>query len=283
MESRCLKLSDGRLLEYVSSDVVEVQAVIFHQGTLLDMSSWTSWLEELAAHGVRGVAFNRSGYGLSSPKTERRTVDVGRDVSELVDHLGLSGFVSVGWSGGGSHALATSLDSRCRGVVTLAGIAAFAQDDLDFYDGMKDDDIAEYHAALRNTDELLAMIADPEHGTTWCEPDARAMATPEMREVTASMERTVSFGWGCLVDDYSSYLSPWGFDVAGVTVPVVIFQGDRDENVPLGHARWLHRHIPGSRLNLYPGEGHLSLVFTYRRDIVATVLSLLHPDAETPQ
>lgn len=67
-----------------------------------------------------------------------------------------------------------------------------------------------------------------------------------------------------------------------LTVPVVIFQGDRDENVPLDHARWLHRHIRGSRLELYPGEGHLSLVLSHRRDVVTTVLSLLQRDAEAP-
>ena len=164
-------------------------------------------------------------------------MDIGRDVGELAEHLGLSRFVSAGWSGGGSHALATALDPRCDGVVTLAGIAPFAQNDLDFYAGMKADDVAEYHAALRNIDELLAMSADPEHANAWCEPDTLAMATPAMGEVTASMARTEGLGWGCLVDDDSLYLSPWGFDVADIAVPVVIFQGDRDENVPLDHAR----------------------------------------------
>lgn len=216
VEVRVPNLRDGRLPEFRSNDVERRDAVIFHQSTLLDTSSWTSWLAELAQRGVRAAAFNRSGYGRSSPKRERRTVDIGRDVGELAEHLGLSRFVSAGWSGGGSHALATALDPRCDGVVTLAGIAPFAQDDLDFYAGMKADDVAEYHAALRNIDELLAMIADPEHANAWCEPDTLAMTTPAM-----------------------------------------------GENVPLDHARWLHRHIRGSRLELYPGEGHLSLGLTH--------------------
>jgi pimeloyl-ACP methyl ester carboxylesterase len=124
------------------------------------------------------------------------------------------------------------------------------------------------------------MISNPEHGNEWCEPDRLAMATPAMAEVSASVERTASFGWRCLVDDYSAYLSPWGFDVDAVTVPVVIFQGDLDENVPLGHARWLARHLANSQLRLYPGEGHMSLVFSHRDDIVTAVRELLAQGSE---
>ena len=275
MDYRILNLRDGRDLEYATNGVADAAAIIMHQGTLADLSVWGSWLEEFARLGLAAVAFNRSGYGRSSAKPGRVTVDVAHDVAELADHLGLTSFVSLGWSGGGSHALATAVDSRCRGVVTLAGIAPFAQDDLDFFDGLKADDVAEYRAALRDIDELLAMMADPAHGNEWCAPDRWAMSTPAMHELEAAMARTRTFGWGCLVDDYSSYLSPWGFDVEKVDVPVVIFQGDLDENVPLGHARWLARHLTNSRLRVYPGEGHLSLVFRHRDDIVEATRELL--------
>jgi len=275
MNYQLLTLRDGRELEFADNAVASRRAVIFHQGTTCDLAVWGSWLEEMAGRGYRAVAFNRTGYGRSSAKAQRRTIDVGHDVAELADQLGLDAFVSVGWSGGGSHALATSIDPRCRGVVTLAGIAPFGQDDLDFYDGLKADDVAEYHAALRDIDELIALMQVPGHGSYWCEPDRVAMSTPAMDEVTAAIERCLSFGYGCLVDDYSAYLSPWGFEVEAITVPVVLFQGDADENVPLGHARWLATHIATSQLREYPGEGHMSLVFNHRDDIVATIVDLL--------
>lgn len=280
MEYRLLTLSDGRDLEYATNALPSSCAVVFHQGTLCDLSEWTSWLHQFERLGVRALAFNRSGYGRSSGKDGRVTLDVGHDVAQLADHLGLRAFVSVGWSGGGSHALATSIDSRCTGVVTLAGIAPFARDDLDFYEGMKNADIDEYDAALRDIDELVSLIDDPEHGNEWCEPDRIAMASPAMDEVNGAIERALSFGRRCLVDDYSSYLSAWGFDVEEITVPVVIFQGDADENVPVAHAKWLTRHIKGSQLRLYPGEGHMSLVFSHRDDIVATIEQLLGPHGE---
>ena len=166
------------------------------------------------------------------------------------------------------------------GVVTLAGIALVAQEDLDFFAGLKDDDVAEYRAALGEVDELLALMRDPTHGDECCEPDRRAMATPAMHEMNAAVAATTSFGLRCLVDDYHADHSPWGFDVDAVTVPVVIFQGDLDENVPRGHARWLARHLRDSRLLFYPGEGHLSLVFERRDDIVGAVLELLSQGTE---
>ena len=278
-----MTLSDGRELEYATNAVYSSRVIIFHQGTLADLSVWGSWLEEFETLGHRAVAFNRSGYGRSSGKDGRVTLDVGRDVGELADYLGLSDFVSVGASGGGPHALATSLDPRCRGVVTLAGLAPFAREDLDFYDAMKAADILEYHVALRDIDELIALMDDPEHGNEWCEPDRIAMGTRAMDEVTQSIERCLSFGRQCLVDDYSSYLSPWGFDVEEISVPVVIFQGEVDENVPVGHAKWLARHIRGAQLRLYPREGHISLVFSHRDDIVAALEDLLARDVQTGQ
>ena len=274
MDRQLLSLRDGRELEFVTNGVATSTAVIFHQGTMGDLSMWGSWLAELADLGIGAVAFNRSGYGRSTGKDGRRTVGVGHDVTELGDHLGLGRFVSVGWSGGGSHALATAIDGRCVGVVTLAGIAPFGVEDLDFYDGMKVADVAEYHAALRDVEELIAMIQDPTHGNEWCEPDRRAMSSPAWVEVVESMEHTSRVGWRCLVDDYSAYLSPWGFDLDALDVPVVIFQGDLDENVPVGHARWLARHLATADLRLYPGEGHLSLVFSHRAEIVDAVRAL---------
>jgi pimeloyl-ACP methyl ester carboxylesterase len=276
-----LRLPDGRDLEFVQRGA-SARAVVLHQGTLTDMTGWEGWMDEFAARGVSAVAFNRSGYGHSSPLPGRRTLDVGRDVAHLATHLGVEAFVSVGWSGGGSHALATALDPRCRGVLTLAGIAPFGVDDLDFYEGLKDDDVAEYHAALRDVEELIALVGSPDHGNQWCEPDARALASPDFAPWSAAMDLCATFGLSCLVDDYSAYLSPWGFEVASLDVPVVLFQGDLDQNVPIGHARWLHRHLARSELRVYPGEGHLSLVLSRRGEIIESALALLE-DAESLQ
>jgi pimeloyl-ACP methyl ester carboxylesterase len=45
-----------------------------------------------------------------------------------------------------------------------------------------------------------------------------------------------------------------------ITVPVQIWQGDVDRNVPPEHARRLADRVPGAVLHECPGEGHLLFV-----------------------
>ena len=54
--------------------------------------------------------------------------------------------------------------------------------------------------------------------------------------------------------------NPWGFDLAAIAVPVTIWQGAEDMFVPPQNGEWLAAQVPGAKLNLLPGEGHLSLV-----------------------
>lgn len=268
-EYQYLTLRDGRTLEFADNGVSSPLALIFHQGTGQDLSGWYPWFDLLSERGIRAVAFNRSGYAKSSFKPGRRTVDAVTEVKELSDELGLTGFVSLGWSGGGSHALATALDPRCKGVLTLAGIGPYGEPDLDFLDGFKDADLEEYEAAFRSIDDLIAIISDDERDVYWTPKDVEAMTRPEWETMGVEPSKRVSsFGWDFLRDDYSAYLNPWGFDVREITVPVAIFQGDLDGNVPVGHARWLQSKIQSSELIEKPGEGHISLVFTYAEEIL---------------
>jgi len=66
--------------------------------------------------------------------------------------------------------------------------------------------------------------------------------------------------------------SPWGFEPSDASVPVYIWQGEADRNVPVGMGRRLARDIAGSVARFEPAAGHL---FTARRwpEIEAQLLS----------
>jgi pimeloyl-ACP methyl ester carboxylesterase len=55
------------------------------------------------------------------------------------------------------------------------------------------------------------------------------------------------------------FVSPWGFAPEEITVPTLIWHGDRDPAVPFAVAEFFADAIPRSSLTVYPGEGHLVL------------------------
>jgi pimeloyl-ACP methyl ester carboxylesterase len=66
-----------------------------------------------------------------------------------------------------------------------------------------------------------------------------------------------SQGWW---DEGCAHIRPWGFELAGISVPVLLLHGRQDQFVPFGHGQWLAAHIPGVEARLLDGDGHLTLL-----------------------
>jgi pimeloyl-ACP methyl ester carboxylesterase len=62
----------------------------------------------------------------------------------------------------------------------------------------------------------------------------------------------------------------WGFDLSEIRMPIHIWHGDLDRNIPLVHADLLSHEIPEATIHRCPGEGHWMLV-----DHMAEVLSVV--------
>jgi pimeloyl-ACP methyl ester carboxylesterase len=284
-----LKLKDGRALEFLDNGVESSQAIVLHHGTPSDATVWASWL--LAAHalGTRAVAYSRAGYGQSDRRPLRRVGTVTSDISELLDHLGVRSCVAIGWSGGGPHALANASESRCRGAVTLAGVAPYGMPDLEFLDGMGTENHDEFAAAAEGETALRAWLEVHGRGLKTINGTEliaafggligaadKAVLTPQFAaEMAAVMRSSLANSFDGWIDDDLAFVMPWGFDPADLKAPVCVWQGDQDFMVPHPHSRWLAQHIPGAQLSLVPGHGHLSLVTTYRNAILVQARALL--------
>lgn len=283
MERRNFKLSDGRNLEYCRNQIDSDSIVILHAGTMQDITGWKTWLDFFESNKVAALAFGRSGYVASSKKPGRITIDVARDISELADHIGISRMVNVGLSGGGQHALATGLDLRTTGIVTIGSLAPYEELSEQFFDGMQQADLDEYDDALTDINLLIERFQgymnpkDREAGIPMeiAPNDKKARENPSWEILMDSVAFTASQGWDWVADDYSSYLKAWGFDPRDITVPVSIWQGGLDKNVPSQHGRWLSANIANSILHLKEEESHIGLYINYGEEMMKEAVNLI--------
>lgn len=266
-----------RVIEVLTGGDPDGLALLHHGGSPSAAAEYAPLDATAAALGLRLVTYSRPGYGASTPRPEpgRYVDDVDESVAVL-DHLGIEEFVTLGWSGGGPRALACAalLPGRCRAAASLAGVAPYDAGDLDWFAGMAEENHAEYHAAEAGpaaydayldehfTPILQATPAELDEAlgglVTAVDKDA---LTPAMSDWLArTFRRAGAQGTRGVRDDGIAAVSPWGFDLADVRVPVSVWQGRQDAMVPFAHGEWLAAHVPGAQAHLLDDEGHISIV-----------------------
>lgn len=283
------KVSSGREVEVLDNGVDSTHAIVFHHGTPASASLWSHWFTYAADLGIRAISYSRAGYGTSDRDYGRSIVSVNKDISEVLASKGVERFVAIGWSGGGPHALANTLLDTNVGAITLAGVGAFGESDLDFLEGMAQENHDEFGASLQGEEVIQKWFVDnatafksaggaeirEAFGGLISEADKKSMEG-SFADVIASAIRSglaVSFdGW---VDDDVAFTKPWGFNLSSINKPVKIWQGDQDFMVPHAHSYWLKKHIPTAELTFIPGQGHVTLLVDYTDQVFAQAKELL--------
>jgi pimeloyl-ACP methyl ester carboxylesterase len=274
--TRVLATADGRQLEVLSAGPEDGLVLLFHNGTPGGLVASPDMAAAAAGRGLRTVMYARPGYGDSTARPGRRIADAAADVAAVLDGLGARQFVTVGWSGGGPHALACAalLPGRCLAAASLAGVAPLQAGDLDWMAGMGPENVTEFTAAGQGEAALTAFLEEAaaglgqvtgpqvarEMGGLISAAD-RAVVTAGFADYLAeSFRLALRAGIAGWRDDDIAFVSDWGFPLeqAGA-VPVAIWQGEEDRMVPFSHGAWLAGHIPGARAHLARGEGHLTL------------------------
>jgi pimeloyl-ACP methyl ester carboxylesterase len=149
-----LQLGDGRTLHVYDAGPQggsERLTVFWHHGTPNIGAPPEPLFPAAGQLGIRWVAYDRPGYGGSSPHPGRDVASAAADVSDIADALGLSRFAVMGHSGGGPHALACGalLPDRVTGVVSGSGLAPAGVEGLDWFAGMHPFGAAELRAAMQ--------------------------------------------------------------------------------------------------------------------------------------
>jgi pimeloyl-ACP methyl ester carboxylesterase len=70
------------------------------------------------------------------------------------------------------------------------------------------------------------------------------------------------------VADLALIADPWGFDLAAITVPVLLWHGEHDRNVPVASGRYLATALPNCEATFYPEDAHLSVPLGHQDEIL---------------
>jgi pimeloyl-ACP methyl ester carboxylesterase len=170
-------------------------------------------------------------------------------------------------------ACAALLPDLVTAAASLASPAPYGAEGLDYFAGMGQDNadytrlfLTDEAAARAQTDEDReeVLATSPEDLAKVMESllapaDAAALRGELAEYLTSSAQAGQAPGSQGWWDD-NCMVRPWGFDLAGITVPVLLLHGRQDMFVPFGHGEWLAAHIPGVEARLLDDDGHLTLL-----------------------
>jgi pimeloyl-ACP methyl ester carboxylesterase len=278
-----IQLPDGRWLGYAEyGDPYGKPLLCFHGGLScrLDVRFAAGHCSET---GVRLIAVDRPGIGLSSPQPERTLLGWPQDVAHLSRALGIPRFAVLGWSAGGPHALACA--HEIPELLTHVGtVGCMAQVDVRpetvRESGLQMDRVL-FPLVRRSPRAAMLLLSAVRHVPAWL------LKRSLLREVGGDSDRALigsftiprdfeffyeSFRsglWGA-VHDYRVLGASWGFLLTDIKKNVHLWQGAEDRLIPMGQARWLADRLPSAQLHILPNEGHFLI-----RPCLSQILTVL--------
>jgi pimeloyl-ACP methyl ester carboxylesterase len=269
-ERLLLALKDGRQLGYAEFGDVSGQPVMCWHGAPASRLMYKAADEHAKRHGLRLIAFDRPGAGLTSPHAHL-TLDARLDDARaLVAHLKLDQFAIIGISGGGPYATAMAVEfgTRISSLALVSPVGPLADPDVvpkltaahrRFFLGLpKHQRVLRSGAHLARAAFRLAPHAN-HVAASWGLP-AVDRAIVRQSWVEASMiemtHEAMLQGANCGVDDLTIYSRPWTLDLSRISAPTRLWQGMADGIVPPVSALTLGSRIPGCDVRQIAGAGH---------------------------
>jgi pimeloyl-ACP methyl ester carboxylesterase len=262
-----VRTADGRTLAVEDAGDRDGRPVMVHVGTPNSRHLYGRTVADATARGLRLISYDRPGYGESTPQPGRTMADCADDARAICQALGIGRLAMWGLSGGGPHVLACAalLPDLVASAASLASPAPYDAEGLDWFAGFSQDAVNEVRLMFtdkpasramfeKDRDQMLA--ASPAELAQDMKAHAPAADLAFLTDEAVCMQQGYAAGIEGCWDDCWAQLIPWGFDLAQISVPVLLLHGGQDKAVPFSHGQWLAAHIPGVEAWLFDHEGH---------------------------
>lgn len=268
--TQILRLPDGRQIGYAEYGDPDGLPVLALHGT--PGSRFMFALTDAAAQerGLRLIAPERPGYGLSDARYADTLADIAADVVALADALGIGRCAIIGVSGGGPHAVVTAAALKGRvallALISPVGPIADAGDEISmsFAHKLVFRKLARSPSLCRGffygLRAVLRVAPDFARGLLKrrVPPSDRAVfARPEvLANLQAAVREGLRQGVDGAVQDLRLFTRSWDMTLAELDVPAVLWQGSDDTIVPPEAAYRLARSLKHCRLEVIEDAGH---------------------------
>lgn len=273
-------LADGRRLGWAEWGPVGGAPVIFCGGAGTGRSLGFG-ADALPALGVRLIAVERPGLGVSDPLPGRTLADWPRDVERLIADLGLRDVRIVGFSQGAPFALACAAAGLSRKVAIVAG-----QDTLydPIFANRLDPHLAgllvsiatdpagvEAHVASTGSAEMLwgliSAMSSPLDLAVYTDPGFEPLFRRALDEGFAQ-------GAAGYARDLIISMQPWPFELDQIAARVHLWYGEHDSSTVHSPDRGetLARRLRDARRHALPDAGG-SILWTHARQILQALLA----------
>ncbi|KAF2623186.1 alpha/beta-hydrolase, partial [Macroventuria anomochaeta] len=269
--SHTFSLPDGRKLGYADYGDPNGKPILYQHGIPGSRIEATRYHDLGKEMGLRIISIDRPGHGWSSPFASYRGRTVkswADDVNALAEHLELSEYAVLGVSGGGPYALSCAYGlpkDRLKVVSLVCGIGppdigmsgAGWPTWLGFTIGWRwspqiflrwffQRDAAD--SLSLPDEERLNMFLSLDRTKGMSEQDKAFFGDEdEMRVYLATSRESFKQGFDAMCKDGYVMCTPWGFAIEEIRkdLPVVLWYGSKDKNVPPNHGRTIARRLMG--------------------------------------
>jgi pimeloyl-ACP methyl ester carboxylesterase len=286
--SRVQRLADGRRIGYAEFGDPDGATVLALHGTPGSRLMFALTDQAACARGLRIVAPERPGYGLSDFRRRTSLAQTAEDMTAFADALGLDRLAIIGVSGGGPFAIASAssmLDrtvllglispvgpiADCRGRIRMSKLHRLIFTRI----GRSPPAIASFFWSLRSLVRLAPGVAYRALMQRVPRSDRLVLARAEVKaNLQAALREGLRPGINGARQDLRLFCAPWGLPLEDIDVPTVIWQGSDDPIVPPGAAYHLAETLPNCRLDVIQGGGHYWVFGAFERVLDAAQAAL---------